>query len=76
MCRPISVQAKGGFEYFITFTDDYSGYGYVYLMHIKSKTLKNFENISLRQKSNWASISSIFGLTEAVNTYLESSSLD
>ena len=29
---PMSVTARGGFSYFITFIDDYSRYGYVYLM--------------------------------------------
>ena len=32
VCGPMSVQARGGYEYFVTFTDDYSRYGYVYLM--------------------------------------------
>ena len=27
VCGPMSTQAKGGYEYFITFTDDYSRYG-------------------------------------------------
>ena len=27
VCGPMSVQVRGGFEYFITFTDDYSRYG-------------------------------------------------
>ena len=40
---PISVQARGGYEYFITFTDDYSGYGYVYLMFHKSKAFEKFQ---------------------------------
>ena len=26
---PINVQARGGYEYFLTFTDDYSRYGHV-----------------------------------------------
>ena len=29
---PMRVQARGGYEYFFTFTDDYSRYGFVYLM--------------------------------------------
>ena len=32
VCGPMSIQARGGYEYFITFTDDYSRFGYVYLM--------------------------------------------
>ena len=29
---PMSIHAKGVYEYFIIFTDEYSRYGYVYLM--------------------------------------------
>ena len=43
VCGPMSTQAKGGYEYFITFIDDYSRYGYVYLMRQKSKTFEKFK---------------------------------
>ena len=36
VCGPLSVQARGGYEYFVSFIDNYSRYGYVYLMHKKS----------------------------------------
>ena len=39
----MSTQAKGGYEYFITFTDDYSRYGYVYLMKQKSEDFEKFK---------------------------------
>ena len=42
VCGPINTQAKGGFQYFITFTDDYSRFGYVYLMRHKSEALEKF----------------------------------
>ena len=32
VCGPMNSTAIGGFQYFITFTDDLSRYGYVYLM--------------------------------------------
>ena len=32
VCRPINIRARGGYKYFITFTDDHSRYGHVYLM--------------------------------------------
>ena len=35
--------AKGGYEYYITFTDDYSRYGYVYLMRRKSEAFDKFK---------------------------------
>ena len=42
VCWPLNVQARGGFEYFITFTDDHSRYGYIYLMHHKCETFEKF----------------------------------
>ena len=37
------VQAKGGFVYLITFIDDYSRYGYLYLMRCKSEAFERFK---------------------------------
>ena len=39
----MSSTARGGFQYFITFTDDLSRYGYVYLMKHKSETFEKFK---------------------------------
>ena len=43
MCGLFNVQARGGYEYSIIFTDDYSRYGYVYLMHRKFDALDKFK---------------------------------
>ena len=43
LCGPMSTSARGGYEYFITFIDDYSRYGYIYLMRHKSKAFKKFK---------------------------------
>ena len=43
VCGPLSVQARGGYEYFITFIDDYSRYGYVYIMHKRFETFGKFK---------------------------------
>lgn len=43
VCGPISQSARGGYRYFITFTDDYSRYGYVYLMSHKSEAFDKFK---------------------------------
>ena len=32
VCGLMSIQARGGYEYFVTFINDYSRFGYVYLM--------------------------------------------
>jgi hypothetical protein len=43
VCGPMSVLARGGFHYFVTFTDDLSHYGYIYLMRQKSETFEKFK---------------------------------
>ena len=43
VCGPVSVQAIGGYEYFVTFIDNYSRYRYVYLMQRKSETFGKFK---------------------------------
>ena len=35
VCGPMSIQVRGKYEYLITFTDDYSRFGCVYLMRHK-----------------------------------------
>ena len=47
MCGPFSVHARGGYEYFITFTDDYSRYRYVYLMKKKFEVLDKFKEFKV-----------------------------
>ena len=41
--RPMSIKARGGYRYFLTFTDDLSRYGYIYLMKHKSETFEKFK---------------------------------
>ena len=43
LCGPMSTSARGGYEYFITFIDDYSRYGYIYLMRHKSEAFEKFK---------------------------------
>ena len=43
VCGPLNVQAKGGYEYFVTFIDEYSRYDYVYLMQRISETFGKFK---------------------------------
>ena len=43
VCRPMSIKARGGYRYFLTFTDDLSRYEYIYLMKHKSKTFEKFK---------------------------------
>ena len=42
VCGPMNIEARSGYPYLLTFTDDLSGYGYIYLMKQKSETFENF----------------------------------
>ncbi|KAL0434082.1 UNVERIFIED_CONTAM: hypothetical protein Slati_2742500 [Sesamum latifolium] len=46
-CGPLSIPARGGFSFFITFTDDHSRYGYVNLMRYKPETFERFKEYRL-----------------------------
>ena len=39
----MSTGARSGYEYFISFIDDYLMYGYIYLMHHKSEAFDKFK---------------------------------
>ena len=43
VCEPMNISARGGYFYFITFTDDLSRYGCVYLMKHKSESFEIFK---------------------------------
>ncbi|GKE59053.1 retrotransposon protein, putative, ty1-copia subclass, partial [Tanacetum coccineum] len=43
VCGPLRHVSKQGASYFITFTDDYSRYGYVYLLKHKHEVFKTFK---------------------------------
>ena len=42
LCREICPTFLGGNQYFVTFTDDYSRFTWIYFMHSKSDILKHF----------------------------------
>ena len=42
VCGPVNIEACSGYHYFLTFTDDLSRYGYIYLMKQKSETFEKF----------------------------------
>ena len=43
VCGPMSVEPRGGYCYFLTFTDDLSKYGYIYLMEHNSEAFEKFK---------------------------------
>ena len=42
VCMPLNVQARGGFKYFITFTNNHFRYGYICLTHHKAEAFEKF----------------------------------
>ena len=44
----MSTSARGGYEFFITFIDDYSRYGYIYLMRHKSEAFEKFKEFKAK----------------------------
>ena len=48
VCDPMSVDARGKYRYFLTFTDDLSRYGYIYLMKHNLKHLKSSKNLRVK----------------------------
>ena len=47
VCGPMSVEAHGGYRYFLTFIDDLRRYGYIYLMKHKFETFEQFKGLRL-----------------------------
>ena len=43
VCGPMSIKARGRYHYFLTFTDDLSRYGYIFLMKHKSEIIERFK---------------------------------
>ena len=43
VCEPLNTTTRGGYSYFITFTDDHSRFGYVYLMRYKFEAFEKFK---------------------------------
>ena len=49
---PISSIDRGGYQYFITFTDDFSRYGYIYLMRHKFESLNSSNYSRMKYRIN------------------------
>ena len=43
VCGPMSISTGNGYRYIVTFTDDLSRYGYIYLIKHKSETFEKFK---------------------------------
>ena len=60
VCEPFSTSTRRGYLYFITFTDDFSRYGFVYLMRHKSESFEKFKESKTNYKINLARILKYF----------------
>ena len=52
VCDPMSVDARGKYRYFLTFTDDLSRYWYIYLMKHKSEIVERFKEFQSEVEKN------------------------
>ena len=52
LCGPMSTSARGGYDYFITFTGDYSRYGYIYLIRHKSEAFEKFKEFKAKVENH------------------------
>jgi hypothetical protein len=52
VCGPMNSTTRGGFQYFITFTDDMSRYGYIYLMRNKAESFEKFKEFQNEVQNN------------------------
>ena len=43
VCAPFNIQARGCYDYFVTFTDDFSRFGQIDLMRHKSDSFEKFK---------------------------------
>ena len=50
VCGPMNSTARGGFQCFITFTDDLSRYGYVYLTRNKAESFEKLKGSKMKCK--------------------------
>ena len=47
VCVPMNISTRGGYYYFITFTDDLSRYGYVYFRKHKLESFEMFKQFCI-----------------------------
>ena len=66
LCGPMSTSARGGYEYFIIFIDDYSRYGYIYLMRTSLRPLRNSKSLRLKWRTcrEWRSGKGVWKRTD------------
>ena len=68
VCEIFNIYAWG-YKYFITFTNDYYRFGYIYLMNRKSNALINSLNLKQNLKTNWVNISRHLDLIKVISIH-------
>ena len=68
LCGPMSTSARGGYEYFIIFIDDYSRYGYIYRCTTSLRPLINSNSLRLKWRTIEVGVSSLYDLIVEANT--------
>ena len=63
----MNISTRGGYYYFITFTDDLSRYGYVYLIKHKSESFEMFKRFHTEVEKQIEKSIKTLGQTEEVN---------
>ena len=63
----MSVKARGVYHYFLTFTDDLSIYGYIYLMKHKSETFEKLKEFQSEVENHRKRKSSFYDLIVEVS---------
>ena len=63
----MSVKARGKYRYFLTFTDDLSRYGYIYLMKHKSETFEKFKEFQSEVENHRNKKKSFYDLIAEAN---------
>ena len=53
ICGPLRTKTHKEMEYFITFTDDYSRYGHIYLIEYKSGAIEKFKEYKLKVENQF-----------------------
>jgi transposase InsO family protein len=71
VCGPTSISARDGLRYFITFTDDFSRYGYVHLTRHKSKSFEKFKEFKAEVENQLGKKINVFR-TDRGGEYLNS----
>ena len=72
VCGPMNIDVREGYYYFITFIDDLSRYGYIYLIKHKLNHLKCSSDSVMRKKNKLRRALKLFDLIEEVNIFLMS----